>query len=254
MGSPAPRLCAVSLAAALSAAAAIAAPAGTAPLAEDPDALYRQREDLALAMKAADIWKGRLAANPRDFETACKLARARLWIGESLPRRDRPPHFKDGMAAARIAIALEPQRPDGYFWLGVNMGALASVSSVFTALRYKSPVREALETGLSRDPTFARGGGFCALGKYYSVVPPLFGGSKRKSEELLRRCLAHDPDSTVGHYYLGQTLLARDRPAEARAELQAAIDAPFDPEHVPEGRVWKRRARRLLDRLDAVAR
>lgn len=255
MGLLALRPSAVLLGAALCAGAVADPPgAGSLSSAEDPEVLYRQRETLDRAMRAADIWKRRLSANPRDFEVACKLARARLWIGESLPRKERGPHFRDGMAAARIAIALEPQRPDGYFWLGVNMGALASASSIFTGLRYKSAIREAFETSLARDPAFAKGGGFCALGKYYNVVPSLFGGDKQKSEEFLRRCLAYDPTSTVGYYYLGQTLLARDRTAESRRALRAAIDAPFDPEYVPEGRVWKRRAERLLNRLDGVTK
>ncbi len=235
-------------------AAAPSRAAGSPASQEDPDDLYGRREDVALAIRAAEIWKGRLQAQPTDFTTACKLARVRLWIGESLPRKERAPHFKDGMAAARIAIALRPDRADGYFWLGTNMGALASISSVFTALRYKSAVREAFETSLARDPTFAKGGSYCALGKYYNVVPALFGGSKQKSEELLRRCLAEDPTSTVGQYYLGQTLVARNRTVEARQALRAAIDSPFDPEYVPEGRIWKRRAQRLLNRLDGVTK
>jgi hypothetical protein len=230
------------------------APVALAAPGDDPDALYRQRETLEFAIRAAGIWKARLSANSRDFDVACKLARACLYIGEMLPRRERAPHFKEGMAAARIAIALEPRRPDGYFWLGTNMGALAGASSAFTALRYRSAVREAFEAVIARDPAFARGGGFCVLGKYYNVVPALFGGSKRRSEELLRRCLAYDPGSTVGHYYLGQTLVALGRTPEARAALRAAIDAPFDPEYVPEGRLWKRRAERLLAKLDGTVR
>lgn len=228
---------------------------GAAPVAsKDPDALYHQREDLELASRAADIWKARLAADSRDFDAACKLARARLWIGESLPRRLRAPHFKDGIAAARAAIALEPRRPDGHFWLGVNAGALASVSNPFAALRLKSLAREALEASLARDPAFLRGGGYCALGKYYAAVPLLFGGDKRRSEELLRRCLQYDPGSTVGHYYLGQTLRDLDRVPESRQQLRAAIDGPADPDYAPEARVWKRRAQRLLDRIDRVAK
>src|SRR5262245_41802235 len=39
----------------------------TAPQ-DDPDALYRERSDLAKAKKAATIWAARLAANARDFE------------------------------------------------------------------------------------------------------------------------------------------------------------------------------------------
>src|SRR5689334_17179973 len=48
-------------------------PPTTAQRAEaDPDALYRQREDITKAQRAADIWTSRLAANPRDFESAWK--------------------------------------------------------------------------------------------------------------------------------------------------------------------------------------
>jgi len=219
---------------------------------EDPDVLYRQRETLDLAQRAAEIWEARLAANPRDFGTACSLARARLYIGESLARSERVPHFKSGMAAARIAAALEPQRPDGYFWLGVNTGAFASASSLFTALRQLPAIRQAMQASVARDPAFAKGSGLCALGKYYNAVPTLFGGDKEQSEALLRRCVAYDPESVVGHYYLGQTLAARGKKDEARASLQVAIDAPFDPDYVPEGKVWKTRARRLLARLNGV--
>jgi hypothetical protein len=231
---------------------AAAAAGAAASLEPDPDVLFRQRETLELAVRAADIWQDRLAASPNDFEVACKLARARLWIGESLPRSERAPHFKSGMAAARAAIALDRERPDGHFWLGVNMGSFASSSSIFTGLRLLSPIREALERSVARDPAFSKGGGLCALGKYYYAVPPLFGGDKKLSEALLRRCIAYDPASIVGHYYLGQTLAARGKTDEARVALRTAIDAPFDPEYVPEGKVWKRRARRLLNVLNGV--
>jgi tetratricopeptide (TPR) repeat protein len=218
----------------------------------DPETLYRQRETLGLAMRAAEIWQARLLEHPNDFELACKLARAHFWIGESLPRNERAPHYRSGMAAARSAIALDPRRPDGHFWLGVNMGALAGASNVFVALRSLSAIREALETSVARDPAFSKGGGLCALGKYYNSVPPLLGGDKAQSEALLRRCLSYDPASIVGHYYLGQTLAARGKTDEARLALRNALDTPFDPDYVPEGKVWKRRARRLLDKLNGV--
>ena len=47
----------------------------------DPDALYRARADLAQARGAAAAWEARLAANPKDVESAWKLARAMYWLG-----------------------------------------------------------------------------------------------------------------------------------------------------------------------------
>ena len=51
------------------------------PQTDDPDALYRQRENLARAQAAESIWAARLAKDARDFESAWKLARARYWLG-----------------------------------------------------------------------------------------------------------------------------------------------------------------------------
>jgi tetratricopeptide (TPR) repeat protein len=214
---------------------------------DDPDALYRDRLNPQSAARAADVLAARLEADPQDFDAAWKLARASLWLGQ-LGGQDRKVQFERGVGAARAAIRIRPDRPHGHFWLGVNMGSLAQASSVFTALRYLRPIRSAFETAIRLDPGYDRGVSYCALGKYYLQVPSLLGGSKSKAERLLRRCLADNPSSIVGRYYLGQALVALDRREEARAELQGALDAPIDPDLVPEGREWKRRAGRLLAR------
>jgi tetratricopeptide (TPR) repeat protein len=242
-------LAVVSLVATLGASRTAAEPPGP-----DADALFAGRDDLDLAVRAAEAWKARLDEAPADFDVACKLARARFFIGERSPRAERARHFREGVAAARVAIALDASRPDGHFWLGANLGSLAGVSGKLGALRRRSEIREALEASLARDAAFGDGAAFCALGKYYASLPGLFGGSKKKSEELLRRCLAYDPDSPLAHYYLGQTLLALDRDAEAMDALRAALDAPLDPEYAPEGRLVKERAERLLAEVAASDR
>jgi hypothetical protein len=80
-------------------------------------------------------------------------------------------------------------------------------------------------------------------------VPGLFGGSKRKSEEHLRRSLTHAPNSTASHYFLAETLIDLNRKADARTELQHVIDSPGDPDWGPEDREFKQKARRLLATL-----
>ncbi len=215
-----------------------------------PDALFAQRDDLDLAARPAEIWKDRLAEDPTDYEVACKLARARFYIGERSPRKERAAQSREGGEAAQAAIAIDPGRAEGHFWLGTNLGALATVSSRLGALRHCSKIREAFEAALARDPGYARGAAFCALGKYFGAVPGLFGGDKGKSEELLKRCLELDPGSTVGHYYLGQTLFAQGRTSEAIAALRAAVEAPLDPDYGPEQRLWKERAQRLLAKVE----
>jgi hypothetical protein len=52
----------------------------------DPEVLYKGRANLASARQALDLWEARLKANPRDFESAWKAARAMYWIG---PREEK---------------------------------------------------------------------------------------------------------------------------------------------------------------------
>ena len=218
--------------------------------AADPDALYAQREDLASARRAESIWAARLSANPRDFEAAWKLARARYWIGGHAPEAERRAAYEAGIAAARAAAGTQPDRPEGHFWMAANMGALAESFGIRQGLKYRGEIRSALLRVLKIDPAFQQGSADRALGRWYFKVPGLFGGSRTRAEEHLRRSLTYGPDSTASHFFLAEALLDWGRRDEGRAALQRVIDAPLDPDWTPEDREFKRKAREMLAALD----
>ena len=66
--------------------------------------------------------------------------------------------------------------------------------------------------------------------------------------EHLRKSLTYNPNSHSSRFFLAETLFAMDRDADARAELNALIAAPIDPEWAPEDREFKQKARDLLAR------
>jgi tetratricopeptide (TPR) repeat protein len=217
----------------------------------DPDALYRAREEVASVRQAIDVWYARLGANPRDFESAWKLARARYWLGGHAPPDERRPALEQGIAAGRTAAALEPKRPEGHFWIAANMGALAESFGLRQGIRYRGAIKDALLTVLEIDPGFQQGSADRALGRWYFKVPGLFGGDRKKSEEHLRRALTYAPESTASHFFLAETLISLDRHDEARQELQRVLDAPLDPDWTPEDREFKQKATALLATLPA---
>ena len=214
----------------------------------DPDQLYRARTDIARAREAAAIWEARLAADSRDFESAWKLARATYWIGGHDAASARRAALERGVAAGRRAAALQPSRPEGHFWMAANMGALAESFGLRQGLKYRGPIRDALETVLRIDPAFQQGSADRALGRWHFRVPGLFGGSKKKSEEHLRRSLTYYPESTASRFFLAETLFELGRNGEAREELNAVLAAPAHPEWEPEDLEFKQKAR---DRLAA---
>ncbi len=217
---------------------------------DDPDALYKDRENLASAKRATDIWESRLKANPKDFDSAWKLAQGRYWLGTNgLPEPERRGALDGGLEAARTAIALNPSRPEGHFWLAANMGALAESFGLRQGIKYRGAIKDSLLTTLKLDPGFLQGSADRALGRWYFKVPGLFGGSDKLSEMHLRKSLTYGPNSVISHLFLADTLADMGRKEEARKEYQAAIDAPFDPDWTPEDRRFKEQAKQLLQKL-----
>jgi tetratricopeptide (TPR) repeat protein len=219
--------------------------------AQSADALYADRTNLASARRAAEIWSADLERNPTAFEAAWKLARDAYWLGGHAPESERRRFYDDGIAAARKAVAAQPDRPEGHFWLGANMGALAESYGLRQGIKYRKPIKEALETVLRLDPAFQQGSADRALGRWYFRVPGLFGGSRKLAEQHLRKSLTYNEHSTASHFFLAELLLDDGRKSEGRAELQRVIDAPLDPEWTPEDREFKEKAKRLIAGLPA---
>ena len=119
------------------------------------------------------------------------------------------------------------------------MGMMADGFGIRAGLKYRKPIKEELETVLRIDPAFRQGSADRALGRWYFKVPRLFGGSAKEAEAHLRTALKYNPNSTVTHYFLAELYEDQGRKDEARAECRKVIDAPLDPEYVPEDRDWK---------------
>jgi tetratricopeptide (TPR) repeat protein len=216
---------------------------------DDPDRFFANRTDVVSARRAGDLWRVALQRNPGDFDAAWKLARADYWLGGHVPERERRKFLENGIEAGRAAASLQPGRPEGHFWMAANMGALAESYGLRAGVRYRKPIKEALETVRRIDPAFMEGSADRALGRWYFEVPALLGGSARRAEEHLRASLTYNPNSTASHFFLAELLLDQHRVAEARAELQKVLDAPLDPDWAPEDQEFKQKARALLGRL-----
>lgn len=217
--------------------------------APDPDALYRERTDMVRAKQAAALWEARFTAAPSDFDSSCKFARAAYWLGGHDEMAARRAWLDRGVTAGRAASELRPDRPEGFFWMAANMGALAESYGLRQGLRYRGAIKEALETVLRMAPAFQKGSADRALGRWYLKVPALFGGSKTKSEQHLRMSLTYDPDSTASHFFLAETLEEMDRRVDAVAEFRRVLASPIDPEWEPEDREFKALAEARLARL-----
>jgi tetratricopeptide (TPR) repeat protein len=216
----------------------------------DPDGLYKERSNLTKAQEAIAIWEARLKADPRDFESAWKISRATYWVGKHEEGDAGRRTLERGVAAGRQAAALQPERPDGYFWMAANMGALAESYGLRQGLRYRGQIKDALERALRIDAAFMDGSADRALGRWYHMVPGLFGGSETKSEEHLRKSLTYNSNSILSRFFLAETLFARGKDTDAVAELRKVIAATPHPDFEPEDRELQQKAARELARRE----
>lgn len=211
--------------------------------------LYEQRATVVNAVRAAEIWTDAARRDAADFGAAWKLARVCYFLGERAQPSDQRGYIEQGIAAGERARRLAPARPEGHFWTAANMGALAERFGLRAGMKYRKPIREALETVLRLDPAFMQGSADRALGRYYHKVPGFLGGSRTLAERHLRASLAYDPRSTASWFFLAELLADAKRTAEARQALQQVLDAPLNPEWVPEDEAFKQKAAALLAQL-----
>ena len=214
--------------------------------AQDPDDLYRQREDLSSAKRAAEIWSANAGT---DFEAAWKLARAAYWIGGHAPEGERRAALERGVVAGETAARLGPDRPEGHYWLAADMGALAESFGISQGMKYRSRIKVELERVAAIDAAWEQASALTALGRWYYLVPRLFGGSRSKADEHFRRALDQFPNSVTALLFLAESLTAQKKTDEARTLLQRAVDAPIVEVWAPEVRDYKRKA---ADRLRAL--
>jgi hypothetical protein len=136
-----------------------------------------------------------VSADPRNADAAWKLARSDYWLGGHAPEAERRRFFEQGIDAGRKAVALQPNRPEGHFWIAANMGALAESYGLRQGLKYRKPIKEELETVLRLDPRFQQGSADRALGRWYFRPSCLAAATRRL--RLTCASLTYTPDGTA---------------------------------------------------------
>jgi len=214
------------------------------------DQLYAQREDLASAKRAAELWS---ANADTDFESAWKLARASYWLGGHGPDRERRAALARGVVAGESAVRLRPDRPEGHYWLAAAMGGLAESFGMSQGIKYRSRIKSELERVVAIDASYEQASAVTALGRWYYLVPRLFGGSRSKADEQFRRTLEQYPNSVTALFFLAESEAAQQHTQVARQLLQRIVDVPVDASWAPEIREFKARAADRLRTLPASA-
>jgi hypothetical protein len=214
--------------------------------AQQADALYEQREDMLKVREALALLRLAEVADSDSYDVAWRLSKFNYYLAAHTTDEDeRYKGYRDGVAAGERAVALQPNKPEGHFWRGANMGGNARDSSL-AGLTDIDDIREEMETVIKIDEGFQGGSAYLALGQLYLEAPRLLGGDVTKAVELLEKGKRFGPTNAMMRLRLAEAFHAQKRDADARkslTEMFAMTPAKgFEPEYkeaIDEGhKLW----------------
>jgi len=198
------------------------------------DDYYLGRQDLANVSEGVSLLRDAVAANPRDYESWWRLSKFYNYWGRHAPDGEKVKLLRAGVEAGKKAVAVEPGRVEGHFWLGANYGLIAEEGGLLDGLRLIDTIRREMETVLKLDPDYEEASGLRTLGRICYRAPFFKGGDKHRSVQLLEDCLRRFPENSLTMLYLADSYQAVGRRQEARQMLEKILQLCPDPEYGPE--------------------
>ncbi len=213
------------------------------------DKLYAEMKDMATAQEALSKYREAISKAEDKYEAYWKTSRILYFIGDHTEsKKEKKTIFSQGIYYAKKAVALEPEKPDGYYWLGVNYGVYGEAKGVVKSLSLVGDIKEAMNKVIDLDREYEDGGPDRVLGRVYFKLPGFAGGDKKKSLEHLLKSKEFGPNDPLTRYYLADTYLALKEVDKAREELEYALNMEADPRWVSGVDDCKEDAKQMLQK------
>jgi tetratricopeptide (TPR) repeat protein len=213
------------------------------------DSLYVEMKDMAAAEEARDLYLKAMQVAEDKYEVFWKLSRILYYVGSHKEKKkDKKTIFSQGIYYAKRAVDLEPEKPGGYYWLGVCYGVYGEARGVLKSLFLVDDIKEAMNKVIELDRSYEEGGPDRVLGRLFFKVPGFAGGSKKKSLEHFLKSLEYGPNDPLTRYYLADTYLSLKEVEKSRQELDFVMNMEPDDRWVSGVNSTKKDAAEMLNK------
>jgi hypothetical protein len=194
-------------------------------------------------------------AGSEKYEIQWRLARSMFFLGEEASSIDGRRHlYHTAITAGERAVALNPRRVEGHFWVGVNLALYAeSIRGIRGARALRWAMSE-LKMACQISEAYHGAGPLRVLARVEHKAPKFLGGNRKLSRDLFDRALSIAPSNTVTLVYAAELAVDEGDHDRARALLGQVLSLPDDPEWEYESERDRNIARSLLERLNAPRR
>lgn len=184
------------------------------------------------------------------YEVQWRLARALFFLGQQGDSRESSRQlYSTGISAGERAVALNDQRVEGHFWVGVNLALFAESNRGIRGLRALRWGRLELKRAIAISESYHDAGPLRVLARLEHKTPRILGGSIKRSREHLDRALAIAPSNSVTLMYAAELALQTGELERGCALLQQILASGIEAEWEFENKRDRELARALLERL-----
>src|SRR6185369_3810512 len=217
---------------------------------KEGDGLYEARADMSKARVAVAALRQAQLADYGNYEAAWKLSRACFYVGDHTDSdAERDDMFREGTEAGKAAVKLQPDKPEGHFWLGANYGGSAANSTLANLSSFQDIKRE-MEAVLKLDERYEGFSAYLGLGRLYLQAPRVLGGDTNKAIEYLEKGVKLNPRHGLMRFHLAEAYQANNRDAEAKKEIEALMAITPDPKYAAEHNAAVEKGKKLLEKID----
>jgi tetratricopeptide (TPR) repeat protein len=220
----------------------------------EAEPLYEGRDDMTKARTAVAVLRQAHAADYGNYEAAWKLSRAAFFVGDRTDNdTEQDDMFREGTQAGKAAVQLQPNKPEGHFWLGANYGGRAAHSTLSNLSSFQD-IKGEMEAVLKIDESYQGYSAYLGLGRLYLGAPKVLGGDVGKAIEYLEKGVKLNPNNMVMRFHLAEAYEANNRNADAKKQIEMILATTPDPKYIAEHKDAVEKAKKLLEKINADSR
>ncbi|MCX7883321.1 MAG: tetratricopeptide repeat protein [Brevinematales bacterium] len=192
---------------------------------------WAERNTLEGAKKGYETLRSLSLQQPDSYEVAWKFARAAYHYAENFvkDKNQRKVIFTEGKEAAEKATRLNPNAPEGWYWLGVCLGSWGEANGIMQSLGAVKPIMNAIAKGMAVNPTWDNGVFYNLRGRVYHRAPAgISVGDKQKAEADYKQALTLNPNNRTACRFYAELLLDVGRKEEAAKMIEKGLAIPYD--------------------------
>ena len=211
------------------------------------DALFKQRADVSKLREAVNLLAQARNPDGRSYEIEWRFAQDNYFLGKrSGDEKQSEKAFESGAAAGKIASRISPDKPEGYFWQGANLGEQARRAPLTKGLMSVGDIRDAMNKVIEIEPDYQGASAYDALAEI-ELATRLTGGDAKKAIDYLEKAIRIEDDNSNLRLHLAEAYLADNRPPDAKKQLEFVLKMKPNPEYLPEYEESQKEARKLLE-------